>query len=95
MNDARAVDIFFQLVIVGLALLVDLDIALAIVYKDADFTGAEAVADLNPDKLMILVDGLHAVAHDADGKVCFGRDRVLREAHQDKILLAQKLACTG
>ena len=77
MDDASAVDVFLQLVIVGLALLVDLDITLAVIDKDADLSAAEAVADLNPDKLMILVDGLHAVAHDADGKVRLGRDGVL------------------
>ena len=83
------------LLFIWLLLTVHLQVAIAIIDKDADFTNGQSLAFLYPNDLTVMIDWLHAIARNPHAKIGTFRNRLLRETNHLKVSFLKKLAGTS
>ena len=92
MQTAIAISKCIPLLLVWLLLAVNLQIAIAIIDKDADFTNGQSLAFLYPNDLTVMIDRLHTVTRNPHTKISAFRDRLLRETNHLKVPFFKELA---
>ena len=95
MQAAITISKCIPLVLIGLLLAVDLQIAIAIIDKDADFTNGQSLAFLYPNDLTVMIDRLHAVTRNPHAKIGTLRNRLLRETNHLKVPFLEELTSTS
>lgn len=67
-------------------LIIHLDVAVAVIHKDADLAWGQFTAFLNPCDLTIVINRLHTIAADTNTKISTVRDCTLWKRNSFKIL---------
>lgn len=76
-------------------LIIHLDVAIAIIYEDADLAWGQFTAFLNPCDLTIVINRLHTIAADTNTKISAIRDCTLRERDSFKIPFIEECTSTS
>ena len=95
MQAAITISKCIPLVLIGLLLAVDLQIAITIIDKDADFTNGQFLAFLYPNDLTVMIDRLHAIAGNPHAKIGTFWNRLLRETNHLKVPFLEELTSTS
>ena len=95
MHIAIAVGELFTIRFVWNLLIIDFDIAIAVIDEDADFTNANMVTLLHPHDLSVMVNRLHTVTGNTEAKFCTFRNGGFREANHFKVAFIKELTSTG
>lgn len=95
MNNAIAICISVNGVILRLLFSIAFYISLTIIDKDANLSNRESLTLLYPDNLPIVVNRFHAVSRNSHPKICVRRDCIFREADHLIVSFIQKGSCAG